>query len=123
MSNVGLIVAENLASLSFMFHLSSLFKVFSMIGENKLIKIMYLKIPITFLSKKSLLGQMGKFGSTIVQHQANLYLVIKITLVKFPKKSCFGLNGKLCANCCPKLYKLISQDLLQLFPPTTKLLE
>ena len=60
MSNVGLIVAENLASLSFMFHLPSLFNVFSMIGENKLIKIMYLKIPKTFLSKKISFGPNGQ---------------------------------------------------------------
>ena len=123
MSNVCLIVAENLASLNFMIHLSILFNVFSMIGENELIKIMYLKIPKTSLPEKCILGQKDNFGLTIVQHQASLYLVTKITLVKFPKKSSFGLNGKLCANCCPKLCKLISQDLLQLFPPNTKLLE
>ena len=104
MSNVGLIVDENLASLSFMFHLSSLFNVFSMIGENKLIKIMYLKIPKTFPSKKSLLGQMGKFGSTIVQHQASLYLVIKITLVKFPKKILFWAEWE---ALCQLLSKII----------------
>ena len=124
MSNVGLIVAENLASLSFMIHLSSLFHVFSMIVENKLIKIMYIpENSKSTSSKKSLLGQMDNFGSTIVQHQASLYLAIKITFVKFPKKSSFELNGKLCANCCPKLCKFISQDLLQLFSPNTKLLE
>ena len=62
MSNVGLIVAEDLASLSFMIHLSSLFHVFCMIGENKLIKIMNIPENSKYISSKKIsFGPNGQF--------------------------------------------------------------
>ena len=121
MSNVGLIVAEDLASLSFMIHLLSLFHVFSMIGENKLIKIMNIPENSKYISSKKIsFGPNGQFWLNYCPTSSKLISSNKNHFSETEKTS-FGLNGKLCGNCCPKLCKLISQDLLQLFPPNTKL--
>ena len=94
MGNFILIVAQYYASLYLRIHPKDFFRLCSMIGDNKKIKITRMK----FLQKNPLLDQMGNFGLIVVQNYASSYLriqskgdnkSIKLNFVKFPPKKLF----------------------------------
>ena len=98
MGNFILIVAQYYASLYPRIHPKDFFKLCSMIGDNKKIKITRMKL----LQKNPLLDQMGNFGLIVVQNYASSYLriqskgdnkSIKLNFVKFPKKNSFEPYG------------------------------
>lgn len=119
MGNFILIVAQYYASLYLRIHPKDFFRLCSMIGDNKKIKITRMK----FLQQNPLLDQMGNFGLIVVQNYASSYLriqskgdnkSIKLNFVKFPKKtllSHMGNFGQIVAKDYTNLYLSIrSQD-------------
>ena len=122
MGNFGPIVTKNYGSLFLRIQSRAFCKLSSMIGDNK---NHFREIP----KKNPFLGQMINFGLIVAENYASLFLRIhskyffqtlqdkgqyvnKNHLSKISKKILFWEKWTILTQLWPKLYKLLSQDLL-----------